>query len=95
MRNKPRITFEVEETLVLKEGGALRKYYCTRCQETVEMLSPNVLALATGRTEREIFRLVETDAISFEETGRLVVCPLCYKNSIHSEGYIAGNSNRD
>lgn len=42
------------------------------------MLSPDVLSLVTGASERDIFRLVEVGSIYFEESDRLVVCPACY-----------------
>src|SRR5213079_1380934 len=72
MTQKAEITFEVEETVVLKQGGKIATEYCSRCSEIVEMLSPDVLALVTATSEREIFRLIETGSIYFEESERLV-----------------------
>jgi hypothetical protein len=89
MAPKPKITFEYEETIILKQGGKLATGYCPRCDEMVDMLSPDVLSLITGESEREIFRLVETGMLHFEETDRVVVCPVCYKRSI-SDAEIAG-----
>lgn len=82
MTQKAEITFEVEETIVLKQGGKLQRDLCPRCGITVDMLSPDVLSLVSGATEREIFRLVETDAIYFVETGRLVACPSCFRKIV-------------
>ena len=76
------ITFEVEETIVLKQGGKISRQDCPECQETVDLLSPDVLALITGTSEREIFRLVESGSVFFVESGRLVVCPECYRRSV-------------
>jgi uncharacterized Zn finger protein (UPF0148 family) len=82
MTQKTEIVFEVEETFVLKQGGKIVAGHCPRCREDLDLVSPDILALATGTREREIFRLVETGKIHFDETDRLVVCPNCYKNSV-------------
>ena len=82
MTQKAEITFEVEETVVLKQGGKIVSAFCPQCREMVDMVSPNVLALATGASEREIFRLVEAGLIHFEETDGLVACPTCYHRSL-------------
>ena len=79
MTQKAEITFEVEETVVLKKGGKIITEFCPRCAEIVEMVSPDVLALVTGSSEREIFRLIETATIHFVESDRLVACPGCYR----------------
>ena len=85
MTRKAEITFETEETVVLKQGGYLITAYCPRCQEMVDMLSPEVISLINGVSEREIFRLVEGGAIHFVEGGRVVVCPDCYRRSVANE----------
>ena len=74
--------FEIEETVVLKQGGKTMSGFCPRCQETVDMVSPDILALVSNRSEREIFRLIEAGAIHFEESDRLVACPICYKSTV-------------
>jgi len=79
MTQKTEITFEIEETVVLKQGGKIVMGYCPRCNRDIELVSPDVLALASGASEREIFRLVERGMIHFEETDRLVVCSNCYR----------------
>lgn len=82
MTQQAQITFEVEETTVLRQGGKLITEFCPRCAKAVEMLSPDVLSLITGASEREIFRLVEGGMIHFAENDRLVVCPTCFKSLI-------------
>ena len=84
MTQKAEITFEVEETVVLKQGGKIMRFFCPRCRETVDMVSPDVLALITGASEREIFRLLETEMIYFQESDRVVVCPNCYRKTLES-----------
>ena len=79
MHPKAELTFEIEETVVLKRGGYFITEYCPRCGEIVDMVSPDVLSLATGASEREIFRLMEQGKIHFNELGRVVACPSCYR----------------
>jgi hypothetical protein len=79
MIQKPQITFEFEETIVLKQGGKLIREFCPRCEANGDLVSPDILALVTGASEREIFRLIECGAIHFIESGRLVACLGCYR----------------
>ena len=79
MKQKAEITFEVEETIVLKQGGKMSSEHCPQCSATTHMLSPDVLSLVTGMSERDIFRLVEIGAVHFVENGRLLACPGCLK----------------
>jgi hypothetical protein len=79
MTQKAEITFEVEETVVLKQGGKIVAANCPRCLRIVDMVSPDILALISGSTERDIFRLMESGIVHFEESGRVVVCPSCYQ----------------
>jgi hypothetical protein len=97
MTQKAELTFEIEETVVLKQSGYLMTEYCPRCQEMVEMVSPDVLSLVNGVSEREIFRLVEIGEIHFIELGRMVVCPGCYRrmmanNPQFGTGLVLGRS---
>lgn len=78
MSQKAQIKLEVEETVVLKQGGKILRDDCPKCGQNVDLVSPDVLALVLGASEREIFRLVESGAIHFVEAERLVVCPDCY-----------------
>jgi hypothetical protein len=84
MTLKAEITLEIEETVVLKQGGNFVTEYCPRCQQTVDMVSPGVLSLIAGVSEREIFRLIESGAIHFFETSRLVACLSCYGHLLTS-----------
>ena len=86
MMQKPEITFEVEETVVLKQGGKLLTGFCPRCSEMVAMLSPDVLSLVTGISEREIFQFVENDVIHFIESDGIVACPSCLQRTVKEQG---------
>jgi hypothetical protein len=76
---KTELKFEVEETVVLRQGGKIARDYCPKCCQAVDMVSPDVLALVMGASEREIFRLVEAGMIYFVEADRLMICNCCYR----------------
>lgn len=94
MTLKPQITFEVEETIVLKQGGKRVREFCPRCGRHVDMVSPDVLALVAGATEREVFRMIECGEIYFIESGRVVACLGCYRQSTSPEPNAAANLNQ-
>jgi hypothetical protein len=77
MTQKMEITFEVEETITVKQGGKILIEICPRCGQETELASPEVIALATGASEREIFRLMETGQIYFVEADRVYACTRC------------------
>lgn len=77
MSQKTEFTFEVEETVILKQGGNILAEYCPKCGQIIEMASPEVIALATRHSEREIFRLIESGQIHYIEDGRIYACTRC------------------
>jgi hypothetical protein len=79
MRQNAAITFESEETVVLKRGSKKVIEFCPRCQTDVQMIAPDVLSLLAASSEREIFRLIEAGEIHFTETDRVLVCANCYR----------------
>lgn len=81
MKQKAAITFEVEETITLKQGGKIVNDFCPQCQMGVELISPEVLAILAGSSEREIFRLIEAGFIHFVERKRVYACSGCYQRS--------------
>ncbi len=68
------ITFEVEETIFLHQGGHRLREFCPFCEALVEMVSPYLIAFISGISEREIFRLIEAKKIHFIETDRVLIC---------------------
>jgi hypothetical protein len=82
MKRKAEITFEVEETIVLRADEKILNAFCPLCRASVEMLAPRAVAYLSVFNEREIFRLIEAGAIYFVETDRVYVCPRCLKNFI-------------
>jgi hypothetical protein len=78
MGQRTEFTFEVEETYTLKQGGRIPSEFCPKCCQITEMASPEVIALATNRSEREIFRLIEAGLIHFVEVERVYACTRCF-----------------
>ncbi|MBC7899863.1 MAG: hypothetical protein H7070_07385 [Saprospiraceae bacterium] len=74
MKQRAEITFETQETIVLREGSKILTVFCPKCRKNVLMAAPQAIAILLGSTEREIFRLVEAGKIHFTETGRVLVC---------------------
>lgn len=74
MKRRAEITFEIEETIVLRQAERIINAFCPQCAKRVEMASPQTIAGLSDYTEREIFRLVEAGKIHFIETGRVLIC---------------------
>lgn len=77
MKQKVEITFEVEETIVLRQGEQIRSEFCPQCQLVSAMIAPRAIAVISGAKEREIFRLIETGEIYFVENDGVRVCLSC------------------
>ena len=82
MNRKTEITYEVEEAVVIRHSGEHSFRLCPICCETVAMMPTHILAKLNGTNERQIFRLIETGMIYFEETERTVACPTCFNRLI-------------
>jgi len=74
MKNPTEITFETEETVVLREGSRVCVEYCAGCQKEALMATPQTAGLLSGVGEREIFRLVESGLLHFVEGVRVLIC---------------------
>lgn len=74
MKQKTEITFEVEETIILRQAAETLTAFCPECQSLVEMLAPQHAAELAGLSEREIFRLIENGRLHFTEAERIFVC---------------------
>ena len=74
MKRKAEITFEIEETIILRQAAQISSRFCLQCGALVEMASPQTIADFSNFTEREIFRLVEGGKIHFIEAERILIC---------------------
>ena len=81
MKQKTEITFEVKETIILRQSGNRLEAFCPQCQALVEMLTPQLAAAVSKTTIREIFRLIESGRLHFMETDEIRVC----LNSVSAE----------
>ncbi len=88
MKQKAAITFEMQETVVLRQGRKIIIDFCPRCQRDVDMIPPDVLALLSGSSEREIFRLIEAGHIHFIEPIRVLACVSCYWQLLNEDRQI-------
>lgn len=88
MKHKAEIKFEVEETIILRQGEQIGSGLCPRCQIVSVMIAPRAIAIISGAKEREIFRLIETGEIYFVEEDSVRVCLSCL-NRYGSECMIA------
>ena len=68
------ITFETEETVVLREGSKVAIDHCRECGRSVLMATPQATAFLSGVSEREVFRLIEAGLLHFTESGFVLVC---------------------
>lgn len=84
MKQRAEITFEREETLILRQSGSYLEEFCPRCQSNVRLLTPEILANLTALSEREVFRLIEEGRIHFVESNRVYACSVCYGRSIEN-----------
>lgn len=74
MNPKTEIEIEYSETVAYSSRRERFEAYCPQCKSPVEMTTPQIAAILTRSTEREIYRLVETGAIHFVETDRVLIC---------------------
>lgn len=74
MKRKTEITFETEETVVIRKAPQTFTVFCRECRATVEMVSPQAVAAFSQISEREIFRLIEAGKIHFVEAESVFVC---------------------
>ena len=68
------ITFETEETVVLREGSKVSIEYCPNCGCDVLMATPHAAAFLSGLSERHIFRMLEASRLHFTEHERVLIC---------------------
>jgi hypothetical protein len=91
MKQKTEITFEVEETIILRQVAETLTAFCPRCQALVEMTTPQIAAALVNLSEREIFRLIENGRLHFVEAERIFVCRNSLTNAIEPPPLISGS----
>lgn len=74
MKQRAEIVFEKEETVLLRQSEATINGLCPSCQVLTIMATPEAVALISGTSEREIFRLIEAGEVHFVEGPKVYVC---------------------
>lgn len=74
MKQKTEIEIELSETVAYSRRDEKFEAYCPQCRSLVEMAAPRVAAVLARSSEREVYRLVETDKIHYVESGGVLVC---------------------
>jgi len=74
MTKTNQIEIELNETVAYSRASEKFECFCPGCKALVELATPQVAAIITRITEREIYRLVETNEVHFVETDRVLVC---------------------
>lgn len=74
MMQKTEIEIEMNETVAYSRREERFEYFCPTCKSMSEMATPQIAAVLTHTTEREIYKLVEGGDIHFVETDRVLVC---------------------
>ena len=85
MKQKTEIEIELSETIAYSRRSERFETFCPQCKSLVEMSTPQVAAILTRSTEREIYRLVETNKVHFVETGGVLICLKSLINFYRSE----------
>jgi hypothetical protein len=87
MKQRVEIMFEVEETIVLRQGEQIGSEYCPHCRLVSAMVAPRAIAISSGAKEREIFRMIESGEIYFVEADGVRVCLSCLHRCGSERGF--------
>ncbi|HEX3101303.1 MAG TPA: hypothetical protein VHQ01_05910 [Pyrinomonadaceae bacterium] len=82
MKQTAKITFEMEETVLLRKGSSIINEFCPRCQGDAVLMTPETISKIADVSEREIFRLMEAGEIYFIERKRIYACPECFRRFV-------------
>ncbi|HKX84314.1 MAG TPA: hypothetical protein VJL58_08845 [Pyrinomonadaceae bacterium] len=68
------IVIQIDERVEIKNTEQRFEAYCSDCKAMTEMATPKSASAHCDISEREIYRLIESRAIHFVETDRVLVC---------------------
>lgn len=74
MTEKTKIEIELSEVVAYTSRRERFNNFCPTCRSMSEMATPQLGAVLAHITEREIYRLVESGAVHFVETDRVLIC---------------------
>ena len=90
MKQKTEIEIELSETVAYSKRQERFEAYCSECKSRVEMSTPQIAAILTQSTEREVFRHVESGKVHFVETDRVLVCLKSLTGTLSEPPALAG-----
>jgi hypothetical protein len=85
LRSRTEIKYEVEETVTLRLSENVLTRFCPQCRADVPMAAPELVARKFTYSEREIFRLIETGAVHFVESQRILICLPSARNALEEK----------
>jgi hypothetical protein len=74
MTQKTEFEIEVNETVAYSSRSDRFESFCPVCKRMTDMATVQIAAVMTQKTEREIYKLVETGDVHFVETDRVLIC---------------------
>jgi hypothetical protein len=74
MKPKTEIEVTLIETIRYSKRSERVEAYCAECGSMAEFMTPQTAAIAGGVGEREIYRLIDRNAVHFVERDRVWVC---------------------
>ena len=90
MKQTTEIEIELSETVAYSRRSERFETFCPECKLLIEMATPQIAAVLTRTTEREIYRLVETGAVHFVETDRVLICLKSLTQTLSEPPAVAG-----
>jgi heterodisulfide reductase subunit C len=90
MKKTIRFLLETTESISIRRPLRTMSGNCVRCGTSTRFETPEAISIKTGLAEREIFRLVERDAVDFIEGDRIFVCTSCLKDASTKNAAPAG-----
>ena len=70
-----KLTVETERTFIFRNRGPSRVGFCDPCGSEVELMCVAKAALASGRGELAIYKLLQAGSVHFvEDEGHVLVC---------------------
>jgi hypothetical protein len=71
---KTEIEIELSEVIAYSSRDERFESFCIECDETVEVATVNTASILCHLSELEVYRLVQSGEVHFNEAGRLLVC---------------------
>lgn len=74
MKQRAEIIFEIEETVLLRQGPATITEHCPHCEAYVALVTPRAAGILANVSERIVFRFIEAGEVHFIERDGIFIC---------------------